>query len=166
MSYLGRPSPFNHFQDKSLDETKKKHANINLRKRKMPGTLALNETDAGCSLIQHGEALSTFSAFIYESLGSPDSIRMLNVFSGALDEPIEIILYPAILSDMQDCLALSYEWGRSSRSNPILCAGKMLNVTENLFVLLKQFRASEEARPLWIDALCQYYLFNLLSALD
>lgn len=50
--------------------------------------------------------------------------------------------------------ALSYVWGRSTQDCFIYVNGKAFPVTDNLGAALRRLRRREEARTIWIDALC------------
>ena len=50
--------------------------------------------------------------------------------------------------------ALSYAWGDPEPSQHIICDGKKLAVTRNLYSALFRLRQSHALQPLWIDAIC------------
>ncbi|KAI1408731.1 heterokaryon incompatibility protein-domain-containing protein [Hypoxylon sp. FL1857] len=50
--------------------------------------------------------------------------------------------------------AVSYTWGSSSKTFRISVQGKMLSVTLNLYLILRDLRHSNADRYLWIDAIC------------
>jgi hypothetical protein len=103
----------------------------------------------------------------YQPIKSPDQLRMLQLFPGEGDEPIQIKLSYRPLSSLPQCEALSYEWGSPIRDCEIFCEGKILKVTENLLAALRRLRPLQsrinarkqrkflqKPRLLWIDALC------------
>lgn len=49
---------------------------------------------------------------------------------------------------------LSYAWGDPELSESIICDGKRLRVTKNLYAALLRLRQSHALVPLWIDAIC------------
>lgn len=92
--------------------------------------------------------------FQYRPLQTLDSIRMLKLLPGEVDEAVRITLHHRDLSQMPTCVAISYEWGEITGQNEVFCDGRILRVTTNLLALLKELRRSHEMRPLWIDAIC------------
>ncbi|ORY12590.1 heterokaryon incompatibility, partial [Clohesyomyces aquaticus] len=50
--------------------------------------------------------------------------------------------------------ALSYVWGDTNNSRSIQCNESSLTVTESLYSALNSLRRQEEARLMWIDAIC------------
>ena len=51
-------------------------------------------------------------------------------------------------------VALSYAWGDSKHRKPILVNGAVFQATENLESALRHLRSREDARVLWVDAIC------------
>jgi hypothetical protein len=50
--------------------------------------------------------------------------------------------------------AISYVWGNPTITKTIICAGKKLQVTTNLYSALKSWRTRNGNRVLWADAIC------------
>jgi len=50
--------------------------------------------------------------------------------------------------------ALSYAWGDSSITEPIVVNEQKLQVTTNLEVALRHIRKPDETVTIWIDAVC------------
>ncbi|OAL45277.1 HET-domain-containing protein, partial [Pyrenochaeta sp. DS3sAY3a] len=50
--------------------------------------------------------------------------------------------------------ALSYVWGDGSKTEQIICDGKLLRITESLAVALRALRQLETSRVLWADGTC------------
>ncbi|KAK8110730.1 heterokaryon incompatibility protein-domain-containing protein [Apiospora kogelbergensis] len=81
-------------------------------------------------------------------------IRIVNLLPGEFGDPIECILEHIDMEDTKDYEAISYCWGESSITKPILLESKPYPVTTNLFDGLQRLRRSEGPRKLWIDSLC------------
>lgn len=92
---------------------------------------------------------------------------MVELFPRVDNEIIQIKLSHRGLADLPQCAALSYEWGSPDRNHDVLCNGKVLIVTSNLYAALESLRCAasnledlrtEESPPslkwLWIDAIC------------
>ena len=58
------------------------------------------------------------------------------------------------LQDGPSYEALSYVWGDESVRAPILANGVLTTVTTNLESALRHLRLPDEARVMWVDALC------------
>ncbi|PVH80279.1 hypothetical protein DL98DRAFT_459952 [Cadophora sp. DSE1049] len=82
--------------------------------------------------------------FQYQSILSPDEIRMLELIPGAASDPVQVRLIHRPLSHVPQCIALSYEWGSPTRDSEIICNGAILKVTENLVTALKRIRTFHE----------------------
>ena len=81
-------------------------------------------------------------------------IRIVNLLPGEFGDPIECILEHIDMEDTKDYEAISYCWGESSITKPILLESKPYPVTTNLFDGLQRLRRSDGPRKLWIDSLC------------
>ncbi|KAK1671700.1 heterokaryon incompatibility protein-domain-containing protein [Colletotrichum godetiae] len=93
-------------------------------------------------------------AFQYEPLDlGLRSFRLLILYPGGSD--IRCDIFQASLEPDENIPyeALSYAWGCTDLIEPISANGKRLFVTRNLFLALNHLR-TEEARILWVDALC------------
>jgi len=83
-----------------------------------------------------------------------DSIRLLQLQSGAFDDDIRITLIEAPLSKPPKYEALSYVWGSRTPDTAISCHGLDLLVTENCALAMRRLRRRFKTRLLWIDAIC------------
>lgn len=73
---------------------------------------------------------------------------------GKPGDPIRCELELMPLDDVRPYEAVSYVWGRTTDRVVILCHGKKLKITRNLFEALKRFRRRRKTRILWADAVC------------
>lgn len=83
-----------------------------------------------------------------------DQIRLLTVFAGLSDDPIECILATHAFGDIKTAEAVSYAWGGTACPRAISIDGAPFHVGENLFQALIHLRLPTASRMLWIDALC------------
>jgi len=58
------------------------------------------------------------------------------------------------LDDCPDYHALSYVWGSSSKTWPIIINGASMNVTHSLGTALERFQSDDSVKWLWADAIC------------
>lgn len=89
--------------------------------------------------------------YVYESLPSSTSIRLIKVESKNQIENLVCSLEIVDLSVPPEYTALSYAWGDMSDTATIECHGKAVQVTQSLYAALRMFAAT----PLlvWADAL-------------
>ncbi|KAF2720714.1 hypothetical protein K431DRAFT_199857, partial [Polychaeton citri CBS 116435] len=95
--------------------------------------------------------------YSYEVLADPDNIRLLSIMPGCSTQPLECSLTEVSLWEHPIFTALSYTWGMDSswRSHFwILCNGKRLQVTANLYQCLIHLRASGVIEQMWVDSIC------------
>lgn len=93
-----------------------------------------------------------FHGFRYSPLDiSIDSIRLLVLDPGNL---ISGALYHTSFSELPSYSALSYLWGTSEETKPILINGVFLDVRMNLWHALSHLRHTGEKRVMWVDAIC------------
>lgn len=96
--------------------------------------------------------------YVHEPLPQPDYFRILAV-EPAREDTDEIVweLRVARISSAS-YNALSYSWamedGEASFNRQIRIAGKLKNVTQNLFQGLRRIRSRDRPLHIWIDALC------------
>lgn len=90
----------------------------------------------------------------YEPLSSSTSMRLICLRAGTLDAPISCTMTAHPIESHPQYEALSYCWGDSVNSVSILCAGRMIHVTQNLWHAMRRLRQPDQERILWIDALC------------
>lgn len=81
-------------------------------------------------------------------------IRLLHLEPGQRDSQLVCQLRHVSLSDKPQYDALSYCWHGQERTKTIVCDGRQLLVTPNLYDALCRFRKSDEAVTLWADAVC------------
>ena len=92
---------------------------------------------------------------LYQPLPAGESIRLLQLQPGPRDEPISCNLQPANFNDNLPAYeALSYVWGSSSDTRPIICNGREVAVTRNLRNALRRLRRHDSTRLIWVDAIC------------
>ncbi|KAF7923747.1 uncharacterized protein EAE98_007565 [Botrytis deweyae] len=108
--------------------------------------------------------------FQYQAIEPPHEIRMLELIPGTASTPIQVRLVHKSLSQMPQCIALSYEWGARTGDSEIICDNATLKVTKNLIKGLKRLRKFQGLAPghnpysnrlkitertlCWIDAIC------------
>jgi hypothetical protein len=80
-------------------------------------------------------------------------IRLLQIKQGHSLSTIECEFVYLDLQKNADYVALSYTWGSAIATIPILVAGAVTVVTENLYVALLHLRQGKVPR-VWVDALC------------
>jgi hypothetical protein len=93
----------------------------------------------------------------YRPLNSQaEEIRVATLASGNYDDPF--VIHLSILSLSQSAHpkyeALSYVWGQGTSPHKAMIDGKAMTIGENLDCALRHLRYQDEARVLWIDALC------------
>ncbi|KAF2853156.1 HET-domain-containing protein [Plenodomus tracheiphilus IPT5] len=95
---------------------------------------------------------------------SRKTVRLLEILPGRDFEPISAELTVCDLDEKPEYIALSYMWDQGDRKRRLECQGTKLEVGENLWQFLRQYRAriternyreKEPAKPrrLWIDAI-------------
>jgi hypothetical protein len=93
--------------------------------------------------------------FIYRALDpSRSEIRLLKLEPGVRDADIHCSLVHEFLKDKPPYEALSYTWGDAKKRRDIFMDGHIFSITTNLEIALRYLRKSDEARMLWVDALC------------
>jgi hypothetical protein len=91
--------------------------------------------------------------FTYDSL-PPRSIRLLHLYPGKPDDPLEGHVSIASLDDELVYEALSYMYGNSDPCFPIRLNGKKHLIAENLSTALHHVRSPDKWLRIWIDAVC------------
>lgn len=112
--------------------------------------------------ITHVPCFNQFSRLImepyrYEPIDlATDAIRLMRLFKGIYDEPIQCDLFQAYLSttDRIPYEALSYTWGESSERCDITVQERTFGITSNLHEALRHLRSADQDRVLWVDAIC------------
>jgi hypothetical protein len=131
--------------------------------------LSLVRLPAHC-LSPHTHFLSnTIRALHYNRRLEDRNIRLLRVELDTYRAPLRCHLIDASLDDDSlDFEALSYDWGDSGITEPIICSGEVVQVTVNLADALRRIRLGISPhmfvkqhnikiyRPaaLWVDAIC------------
>ncbi|KAI9148395.1 Hps1-dma1 cluster oxidoreductase toxD [Paramyrothecium foliicola] len=82
------------------------------------------------------------------------TIRLIDLHPGKDQSSLSCELRNASLLSLPTYDALSYCWGGQTLSKTIVCNGKSLAITENLFDALYHFRDSVKVTTLWADAIC------------
>lgn len=93
----------------------------------------------------------------YTPIHSSDrEIRLLQLAPGSYNDRLVITLIPAYLknSPPPQYEALSYVWGIEKSPTPALVNNSPCTITANLDVALRSLRKSNQARILWVDAMC------------
>ncbi|KAL6837346.1 heterokaryon incompatibility domain-containing protein [Trichoderma camerunense] len=85
-----------------------------------------------------------------------EEIRMLHLECGSGSSLLQCTLHRVSLRSVPapSYEALSYTWGDENNRREIVVNGYIVDVTFNLYSALCRFRLEDEARVLWIDALC------------
>jgi len=89
----------------------------------------------------------------YDKLKSDSSFRILELLPGKNDESIAIILHVADWKTPPKYEAISYAWGDTKVTVPLICQGHVLKVTPSLYSGLLHFRRQDRSRFLWADAI-------------
>ena len=69
-------------------------------------------------------------------------------------DPLHCCLSTHFLEDCPVYKALSYTWGDASIIKPLICNGKIMPITVNLWAALCRIRDETESQILWIDSIC------------
>jgi len=75
---------------------------------------------------EHHSELQEQNFYQYQPLETPHSIRMVELLPGAPEEAIQVVLHYRSLAQMSICVAVSHEWGGTSRQHEIFCEGSVL----------------------------------------
>jgi hypothetical protein len=108
------------------------------------------------------------AVFRYSDSLSDQQLRLLDLNFGHDDETVCLDIRTYSLNDHPPYIALSYTWGDPNVTVPVLCNGRVIDVTRNLKEALWQFRKDRKrmvrpksstmsrGQPLhfWIDAIC------------
>jgi hypothetical protein len=90
----------------------------------------------------------------YTKLTGSRQVRLMVLHPAVLFEsPLECDLLPTELGALP-YEALSYVWGTGEFCHTLLCHGKVLQVSRNLFRALHFLRRKSQKRVLWVDAVC------------
>ena len=103
---------------------------------------------------QSGKAPAQASEYQYDELPDGQFIRMLTLYPGALDDPLEGELEFFNIVSSESYESLSYVWGNVDRCHEIICAGQRLRLTTSLHDALRRLRQPDRPRRLWADQIC------------
>jgi hypothetical protein len=86
---------------------------------------------------------------------NPSKIRLVHNQPGAWDDPILCEIQAVSLDSSPSPIyeTLSYTWGDSHVTGPILLGDCVVDVKANLWAALRRFRYASKARVIWIDTL-------------
>jgi hypothetical protein len=94
-------------------------------------------------------------AYKYTGLHNEVAFRYLVLQPGRPGDALACNLVETHLHDTTtEYEAISYVWGSNVQDCEILCDGKELRITANLFEVLQNFRLSDNPRNLWADSIC------------
>jgi len=83
-----------------------------------------------------------------------DTIRIVDISPGPTDAPLECRLRYAKLDEKPVYDAISYCWGGQVPTISMMCEGRQVKITQNLFDAFSTFRRPDTTVALWADALC------------
>ena len=124
--------------------------------------MAINQDDLGQAQVMNDHDTGLYHSL---TLSQQTSIRLLRIHQLHDSSSNHCSLEIADLASKPEYHALSYTWGPPTdqaeqrgmtdrRCCPIVCNGKTVLVTENLFHFLRLFAQNTSPLPWWIDALC------------
>jgi hypothetical protein len=101
----------------------------------------------------------TGKLYQYQPLPSYDFFRILELLPGEATEDgaggVRCRLHTERFADAEDkYAAISYVWGDPNDRVPIICDGRIIEVTVNLADALSHIRDRTESRFVWADAVC------------
>jgi hypothetical protein len=88
----------------------------------------------------------------YASLPPGAYFRTLVLLPGSGEEPLQCNLQTLLLSETH-FEAISYVWGSDVKDHEIVCEGRTVAITSNLWTVLQHIR-SNVPRVLWADSIC------------
>ena len=91
--------------------------------------------------------------YLYDQCLTDRKIRLLKIHPRRTDE-IECSLDTISLNGDDVFHALSYAWGGPDTVQRIICNGKYIEITQNLYSALCQFREDGKLDYIWVDAIC------------
>jgi hypothetical protein len=103
---------------------------------------------------QPGKAPAQALEYEYDALPDGPFIRMLTLYPGALDDPLEGKLELFNITSPESYEPLSYVWGDPKRCDEIICAGQRIGLTTSLYNALRRLRQLDQPRRLWVDQIC------------
>ncbi|KAG4436291.1 hypothetical protein IFR05_008231 [Cadophora sp. M221] len=94
-------------------------------------------------------------SYKYTPLSNLGQIRLLKLLKGVPGSDIRCEFLPIDLASSSEIYsAISYTWGDPVLKHSIVCDQDELRVTENVRGLLEKMRRPDEAKFVWIDAIC------------
>src|SRR5947207_2923070 len=105
----------------------------------------------------------------YSPLLEPNSIRLLSIQPGEPGEDLCCDLFQASLDDPPAPYeALSYAWGNIAKPCNIICgpSKQQIAITLTCEAAIRRLRRRQEARVVWIDALCIYSYRTVMKPLE
>jgi hypothetical protein len=119
-------------------------------------------------LFEELQALSMRRDALYQPLHDGETIRILELHPGTLNDPLRCDFHYANLRQLHMCYeALSYVWGdpnkqeydyltgvRSKIITTIHCNNHIKQINPNLDIALRHIREQSKSVHLWVDALC------------
>jgi hypothetical protein len=128
------------------------------------GTIELNRPRRQASHIEDDTAIQEDwlarnsyhleDAFIYPQLSEKEKTRLIILEPGKPDDDLKCHLKPVDVLQDYEYEALSYTWGEELEEYFIECSGSKINLTANLDAALRQLRYTDNARVIWVDAIC------------
>jgi Heterokaryon incompatibility protein (HET) len=88
----------------------------------------------------------------YQYTDLPANFRVLELLPGKKGEHISTLFHVVDWNKYPDFDAISYAWSDIQKRRPIICHGKWLQISENLYTALEHLRNESEPRYLWADA--------------
>ena len=98
--------------------------------------------------------IPTANSFNYQPLILPRTIRILTLYQGSGDTPLEGSLTVESLDSDPSYEAVSYVWGTLGRSCHLSVEGEILSLTQSIHDALSRVRHPVKARRLWADQIC------------
>ena len=92
------------------------------------------------------------NAYKYHEL-PPGAFRYLILNPGVREDPLTCSLHTSFIGETR-YESVSYVWGTDQRDHNILCDGKILKITPNLYKVLQRVRLPDVPRNLWADSIC------------
>ena len=104
------------------------------------------------ALSSHLQSIVTANSAIYQVSLMENSIRIVQLHPGLVDEPISCSFAVVDLGEAESFQALSYCWGNELADRPIFCNGQPFSPTRNLYEALEQLRLVSGVRYMRIDS--------------
>jgi hypothetical protein len=111
---------------------------------------AVNCTES--STVVHLEAY--INTYEYDPIYTGTTIRLLTLYRGTRDEPLQGELNHIDLNTYPPFKALSYVWGDSAERSPFNCSLKQIFLTVSLSDALRRFRLPNKDLHNWADGIC------------